>query len=341
MTLVTCALGPDSAGTLLTALLTSAQGSLEACMYEVGPAYRWAFVEAARRGVGVRLLLDRHGSDGNAATARELIRAGGVCRVPPAGSGQAHAKVIAVDGGQVAVGTGNLIWRDAPRDAHGLLPPRARPLPGTREWWALAGPNRDVGREVVARFDAAWRESEPPPPRWAAVPAMAAPAVGTPQPQVPPLTVPLSRHRLRFVAGGAAVRSLLAGALCHAERRILATLPYVVVCDAARPLLAAMEEASRRGVDVRLLLGEPPDPGRALPAMATRVMDATRSTRGHAKGVVVDGRVFVTSANWSTTGLGPNWEAALLVDQPDCAAYFAEAWERDWSAAREQTWFRG
>jgi phosphatidylserine/phosphatidylglycerophosphate/cardiolipin synthase-like enzyme len=341
MTLITCALGPDSAGTLLTALLTSAQRSLEACMYEVGPAYRWAFVEAARRGVSVRLLLDRHGSDGNVATAGELIRAGGECRVPPAGSGEAHAKVIAVDGSQVAVGTGNLIWRDSPRDAHGVLPPRARPLSGTREWWALAGPNHQLGRDVVASFDAAWRESVPPPPRWAGVPDTAAPAVGTPRPQVAPLTVPVSKHRLRFVAGGAAVRWLLAGALRAAERRILVTLPYVVSCDAARPLLTAMEEASRRGVDARLLLGEPPDLERASPAVATRFMDATRSTRGHAKGVVVDGRAFVTSANWSSTGLGPNWEAALVVDQPDCAAYFAEAWERDWSLAREPGWFRG
>jgi phosphatidylserine/phosphatidylglycerophosphate/cardiolipin synthase-like enzyme len=146
---------------------------------------------------------------------------------------------------------------------------------------------------------------------------------------------------LRFVAGGAAVQSLLAGALRGAEQRILVTLPYVVPCEAARLLLANMEEASRRGVDVRLLVGEPPDPARMLPAVPTRFMDATRSTRGHAKGVVVDRRAFVTSANWSSTGLGPNWEAAMVVDQPDCAAYFAEAWERDWSSAREQTWFRG
>jgi len=341
MTLVTCALGPDSAGTLITALLASAERSLDACMYEVGPAYRWAFADSAGHGVRVRLILDHHGSDGNAATAREVTRAGGECRVPPPGSGRAHAKLIAVDCAQLAVGTGNLIWRDAPRDARGALPPRARPLAGTREWWALAGPNRRLAREVRTRFDAAWSASVLPPPRWAGVSDAAAPAVGTPRPQVAPLTVPVSGHRLQFVSGGAAVRSLLVDALRRAEVRILVTLPYVSVCDAARPLLDAMEAASRRGVDVRLLLGEPADPAPTVPAVPTRFMDPARSTRGHAKGVVVDGRAIVTSANWSSAGLGPNWESAVLVDQPDCAAYFAEAWERDWSVASEPCWFRG
>jgi phosphatidylserine/phosphatidylglycerophosphate/cardiolipin synthase-like enzyme len=45
---------------------------------------------------------------------------------------------------------------------------------------------------------------------------------------------------------------------------------------------------------------------------------------------VADGSVIVSSANWSDAGLGANWEAALHVDHPGAAAYYAAAWRRDW-----------
>src|SRR4030081_1698166 len=50
---LTCALGPDSAGAVLTAALTRVTASIDAAVYEVGPSYRWAFVDAARRGTRV------------------------------------------------------------------------------------------------------------------------------------------------------------------------------------------------------------------------------------------------------------------------------------------------
>jgi phosphatidylserine/phosphatidylglycerophosphate/cardiolipin synthase-like enzyme len=45
---------------------------------------------------------------------------------------------------------------------------------------------------------------------------------------------------------------------------------------------------------------------------------------------VADGSVLVSSANWSEAGLGGNWEAALYIDHPGAAAYYAAAWRRDW-----------
>ena len=135
MSLLTCALGPDSAGTLLTAMLRDARSSIDAAVYEVGPSYAWVLAEAARQGVRVRLLLDDHPSDGNASTALDLIRGGGECRVLGGGGPSAHWKLLVVDGAKVAVGTGNLVWRDAPRDRRGGVPPHAGALHGTREWW--------------------------------------------------------------------------------------------------------------------------------------------------------------------------------------------------------------
>jgi phosphatidylserine/phosphatidylglycerophosphate/cardiolipin synthase-like enzyme len=62
-------------------------------------------------------------------------------------------------------------------------------------------------------------------------------------------------------------------------------------------------------------------------------MDPARSTSGHAKGAVVDGSALVSSANWSSAGLGANWEAALHIEHPGAAAYYAGAWRRDWETA--------
>jgi phosphatidylserine/phosphatidylglycerophosphate/cardiolipin synthase-like enzyme len=61
-----------------------------------------------------------------------------------------------------------------------------------------------------------------------------------------------------------------------------------------------------------------------------RRMDPARSTSGHAKGMVADGAVIVSSANWSEAGLGGNWEVAMRVEHPAAAAYYAAAWRRDW-----------
>jgi phosphatidylserine/phosphatidylglycerophosphate/cardiolipin synthase-like enzyme len=46
--------------------------------------------------------------------------------------------------------------------------------------------------------------------------------------------------------------------------------------------------------------------------------------------MVADGSVLVSSANWSAAGLGGNWEAALRIEHPGAAAYYAAAWRRDW-----------
>jgi phosphatidylserine/phosphatidylglycerophosphate/cardiolipin synthase-like enzyme len=95
-----------------------------------------------------------------------------------------------------------------------------------------------------------------------------------------------------------------------------------------------MSEASSRGVACALLLGGIPDPNDAARLAAlpftVRRMDPSRSTAGHAKGMVADRAVLVSSANWSAAGLGGNSEAALRVDHPGAAAYYAAAWRRDW-----------
>ena len=334
MTLLTCALGPDSAGTVLMRLLRGARQSVDAAIYEVGPSYRWALVRAAERRIRVRVVLDAHASDGNAATARALSQAGAECRVAGQGSDRAHGKLLIVDS-TVAVGTGNLIWRDAPRDRHLRFPPEGVPLAGTREWWITATRSRGVRHAAADAFAAHWGTAARPPAAWAAAPRLAAPPVGMPIPQVAPRVVHTSSRRLGLVVGGAAVREAVAAMASAARRRLLVTVPYVrPEAPPVRELLDRMIRASSRGVACALLLGGVPDPAVArrlatLP-FAVRQMDPRRSTSGHAKGLVADGSVLIASANWSAPGLGGSWEVAMRVEHAGAAAYFAAAWRRDW-----------
>src|ERR1700692_4718185 len=155
VTVLTCALGPDAAGTMLMQLVRGARRSIDAAIYEVGPSYRWALVRAAERGLRVRLVLDAHISDGNGATAGALVAAGGECRVAGVGADSAHGKLLVVDS-TVAVGTGNLIWRDAPRNRHRRLHPDDPPLAGTREWWVTAAGAPRLHRAAAEAFHAHW-----------------------------------------------------------------------------------------------------------------------------------------------------------------------------------------
>jgi phosphatidylserine/phosphatidylglycerophosphate/cardiolipin synthase-like enzyme len=334
VTVLTCSLGPDAAGTMLSRLLRGARQSIDAALYEVGPSYRWELVRAAQRGVRVRLVLDAHLSDGNAATARELTAAGGGCRVSGHGADAAHGKLIFSDA-TVAVGTGNLIWRDAPRDRHLRFPPSSIPLAGTREWWVMASGSRGLGRAARRAFDEHWTTATQPPAGWSATPETRAPNIGTPLPQVAPSSDRVPSRRLHLVIGGHAVGSTVRSMILTARRRVLVTVPYAH--PGAPPvtgLFDLMARASARGVTCALLLGEVPDGGdagllQALP-FEVRRMDPARSTSGHAKGAVADHSVLVSSANWSSPGLGGNWEAALRIDHPGAAAYYAAAWRRDW-----------
>jgi phosphatidylserine/phosphatidylglycerophosphate/cardiolipin synthase-like enzyme len=238
----------------------------------------------------------------------------------------------------LAVGTGNLIWRDAPRDPRGRLPPLARPLHGTREWWVFADRCPALAVGAGDRFERAWLESQAPPRRWSAAPAALPAAVGTPLPQVAPLIIEAPEVCARLVTGGASVAGAQLELIASARRRAYVTVPYVHPrVGPVASLLKELTRAASRGADARLLLGQQPaheDAARLVDlGLRVRHMDADLSTRGHAKGVVVDRAVMVTSANWSAAGLGGNWEAGLVIRLHRAAAYYAAAFLRDWRVA--------
>ena len=334
-----CTLGPDSAGWAIAGLLGAGADvpvAIDAAVYEVGPGWAWAFVRAARRGAPVRVVVDAH-PEGNAWAVPIMaglveVRAGGGHR-----GDELHLKLI-VAGDRVAVGTGNLIERDAP---HNPWPPDPRHphRAGTREWWLIADAAPALvaaARAVVSTgFDAAAPAATAIP---GVAPAAVAPPVRVPRPLVAPLEVDAPAKAVRLLSGGAAIHAELAAGFAGATARTLVTVPYVHTATApARDLLGALTAASRRGVEVRLLLGTQPTAADAAAlagcGVPVRVMDPRRSTTGHAKGAIVDDTVLVGSANWSAAGLGGNLEAALTAAVPEAAAYFAAALDADWRTA--------
>jgi phosphatidylserine/phosphatidylglycerophosphate/cardiolipin synthase-like enzyme len=343
MTRLTCALGPDSAGTLLRRFVRGADERLDVAMYEVGPGYGWMFPEAMRRGARVRLLLDGHGGV-NRGCLEELTRAAEhgtlvPCRMVRRHAGvEAHWKLLAADDDRLAVGTGNLDERDAPSDHGDLLPPHSSPRPGTREWWAFIDGAPTLTAMMRTRFSLAWRHASPPPRLWTVEEAGAAPPIGAPTPAVPPLDLELAPRRLRLVTDARAVLEMLDFALEGASERVLLTVPYLHAwAPPVRPLLARLTDLHRAGADVRILLGAEPADGDAATlvdrGLPSRVMDPDRCTTGHAKGLVVDGVAMIMSSNWSSAGLGGSLESALHIEHPLAAEYYAECFERDWSVA--------
>ena len=339
MAKLTCALGPDSAGTLVTGFLSGARSHLDCAVYEVGPAYRWLLTVAARRGVRVRLLLDAHAGDGNRATAETVLASGGECRVLRTPLGPGHWKLLLADTDRVAVGSGNLIWRDAPRDRRGRLPPGGEPMSGTREWWVLVHEAPSLRRAAAAHFERAWDVAGPPPDSWALGAERSPADVGAPPNRTPPLSIELPEERLELLVGGPDIAARLGSAFAVAHTRLLVTAPYVHAGSrSVLDLLYGMSNArTERGVDVRLLLGlETSGPEVAALrryGVPTAVMDPARSTAGHAKGAVIDSTVVIGSANWSRAGLAGAWEAALAVTDVRAADYYARSLLGDWSVA--------
>ncbi|MHB8717471.1 MAG: phospholipase D-like domain-containing protein [Candidatus Dormibacteria bacterium] len=333
-----CALGPDAAGVLLREFILAEAAWLDVAVYEAGPSYGWLFCERARAGSRVRLLLDGHGGD-NRGCLEEISRAAArgtvvPCRmVPRSGGIDAHWKMLAGAPARLAVGTGNLIARDAPYH-HG----DHHPLAGTREWWVFLDDAPSLASAVRRAVTTAWRRAIAPPPLWTVEEGLGAPPVNAPGPPVAPLELELGTRHLDLATGGHRVWEMLDAALATAAGRALLTVPYIHAwAHPVRPLVERLADLRRSGHDVRVLLGTPPSGGDAAAladrGVPVRVMDPQRCTTGHAKGLVAADSVVVTSANWSATGLGGALECALRVDHRDAAAYYADAFEHDWGTA--------
>lgn len=104
---------PEDGYEQLYGLIVHARNTIRVTLYQLAdPAASSALIEASRRGVQTKVILDKafHGERVNKAVFAELESAGVQVRWAPAGVIY-HQKTISVDGEVSAIGTGNLVSR--------------------------------------------------------------------------------------------------------------------------------------------------------------------------------------------------------------------------------------
>ena len=118
----------------------------------------------------------------------------------------------------------------------------------------------------------------------------------------------------------------------------------LAIFDLTHPALtAALEDAQRRGVRIRIVAdrrqaGEPHSeiPFLTQHGVPVRLSGGYKGGRSimHNKFAVFDGRLAITgSFNWTTSADSYNFENAVFISDPAAVARFTEAFERLWSQA--------
>jgi phosphatidylserine/phosphatidylglycerophosphate/cardiolipin synthase-like enzyme len=136
-------------------------------------------------------------------------------------------------------------------------------------------------------------------------------------------------------APGAEIRAMLASALVHARRHVLAEVYTMTDPE----VIAELVEAHRRGTTVRVLL-DPHQPynqhGYELlraGGVEVRWYPAPRDSKLHAKIGLFDGILVLGSANWTVSGLGVNHELDIETGDPGAVQAYAARFAADWSNA--------
>jgi phosphatidylserine/phosphatidylglycerophosphate/cardiolipin synthase-like enzyme len=118
----------------------------------------------------------------------------------------------------------------------------------------------------------------------------------------------------------------------------------LAIFDLTHPAItAALEDAQRRGVQIRIVADQRQAAGThsEIPFLTQRGI-SVRLSRGykgdrslmHNKFAVFDGRLAVTgSFNWTTSADSYNFENAVFISDPTAVGRFTEAFERLWSQA--------
>jgi len=297
-------------------------------------------VAAARRGVDVRVLIEggpAGGTSNRSPRVVDRLRAAGVAvRVvdgPRSRWRFHHAKYAVVDD-RALVLTEN--WQPAGTGGH-----------ATRGW-GVAVTDAAIADRLATVFtgDHGWRGTRSWPRFEAATTFQPpSPASGSFAQRFPPETTRVEGAAV-LVAPDNAERRLLA-MIRDAEESIRVLQPSI---GNRTPLLAAVVNAARRGVRVKILLGGTwflEDENRYLRDRLRRIAAAenlplavrlleprSRFEYLHAKGLIVDGdQVVVGSINWNTVSTRENREVALLLEGRAVARYYRRVFRADWRGA--------
>jgi len=293
---------------------------------KVGLAFVDALATAARRGVSVKVLVDGVGEWYDWPHVVPILRRAGVRAerfLPPqlfppnlSLNCRNHRKILIIDGAVAFIGGMNLGGREVGGGTGRRM---------TDIHFALRGP---VVGQLADTFAADWEF-----------------AAGQVLPQ-PPVQQAAGGSVCRVITGGPdqdvdKLLLILVSALANAERRVQIMTPYFIP---PLELVAALEAASLRGVDVSIVLPRQSNlryidwaTQHWIPALVARGVRVhlQQPPFSHAKLIVVDGAyAHIGSVNVDTRSLRLNFEIAVEVyDSAFCGALSAFIAEREQTVA--------
>jgi cardiolipin synthase A/B len=320
---------------------------LEVYIFEeskVGHDFLDALVERAKAGVQVRVIYDSFGCKGTSREFFELLKKGGVqlheySPVEPVNlllkgpmiNQRDHRKLLVVDGRVAFIGGINIsdVYSpvSSPRGSEASF--HERPWRDTQI--QLEGP---VVNELQKTFIALWEKERKE--------RLADPAYLPKQPHVGPLVVRAIEHSGEMQMNPLYVTLL--SAIASAEKEIHITMAYFVP---DRELLAALKDAVKRGVDVKLILPSRTDgwvvfhAGRSFydELLAAGVKIYERKNRLlHSKYAVIDG-VWSTlgSSNLDWRSLLHNLELNAVILGPEFGRRIQGLFQKDLAMSEQVT----
>ncbi len=359
---------PDSTYAVTKKLVDSARHSIVIGIYDFSADYmKDALKRAMRRGVSVSLMLDTNPAD-DPDLFRELKRLGAECVKAPSSSagnpiayfGNAHEKIIVVDGELVMIQSGNWSENSIPfNEGDGVV--IGEFMAGNRDM-GLAVHSPDLAKffaELVAR-DMRLALGEPPGGAPSVVAAVAA-VSDSPASEIFFESAPASAPTLfpsRTFTPSSPVKvtpvvtpenfyATVKEFLRSARRSVRIEQQYIRGGQAAVEALLTEVRAARGAhpdLDIKIIVSpkylygaekvkfEKAMENSDLPFDDNyRYLSARHFVHCHNKLIVVDEeKVLLGSQNWSTSGLTTNRETSLLVEHAGVAGYFADIFDADW-----------
>ena len=116
---------------------------------------------------------------------------------------------------------------------------------------------------------------------------------------------------------------------------------YLYWGDEINPFVEALVNASRRGVEVKVIIdaGTIDKSDEAVNYLISNEVkvgwsNTTYFETTHNKGIIVDGKVvLISSINWSETSVRKNREAGVIVYCEEVAQYYVDVFEWDWAVS--------
>lgn len=347
----TAFVSPDCGRSVFEKAISSAKRSILVNVYEfTDPGFAESLCQAADRGVTVTVLLEGGPVGGIPPDEEKIISRLSACGIPVlamSGTGEDHtpyrfnhAKYLVIDDESLLLTTENFKPHSFPPAGMG----------GNRGWgvFLISPPLASYFSEVFASdlngpgIIQVWGNNsetypyagDPYPPVFSPVDFADARVTPVLSPDTSSLIVP-------FIEG--------------TSRRLLIEQAYIKHWSDGRrnPYLEAAIQAARRGVDVRILLDSYPynieddadndeivaevnriAKQEQIPLQA-RLIDLPISglVKLHAKGVVADDAVFISSVNWNENSPVFNREAGVIIEHKGVADYFSSVFEQDWNGA--------